>query len=87
MMLDDLKKRFSWLCNDTYFQLLTCLDLGYYAIFSKLPLSARNKQMNELLATEYETWIVQSSHNISEEAVSVPSPSTEIVTGNSAIED
>ena len=87
MMLDDLTKRFSWLCNDTYFQLLKCLDPGYYVIFSKPPLSARNKQMKELLATEYATWVVESSHNISEEAVSVPYPSTEIVTGNSEIEE
>ena len=67
--------------------MLTCLDPGYYVIFSKPPLSSRNKQMKELLATEYETLVVQSSHNISEEAGSVSSPSTEIVTENSAIEN
>ena len=41
--------------------------------------------MKELLATEYETWVLQSSHKISQDAVSVPSPST-IVPGNSGNE-
>ena len=72
-------------CNDIYFQLLTCLDPGYYIIFSKPPLSSCNNQMKKLLATEYETWVLQSSHNISQEAVSVPSSST-IAPGNSGNE-
>ena len=74
IMLDDLKKRFSWLNNETYFQVLTCLDPGYYVIFSKPPLSARNNQMKELLATEYATWVVQSSNYNSQDMVSVLSP-------------
>ena len=84
MMLDDLKKRFSWLYNNTYFQLLTCL----YVIFSKPPLSARNNQMKELLVTEYTTWVVQSNNNIiSQDTVSVPSPYTDLnVTEDSVIE-
>ena len=74
IMLDDLKKRFSWLYNETYYQLLTCLYPGYYVIFSKPPLSARNNQMKELLATEYATWVVESNNYISQDMVSVSFP-------------
>ena len=78
-MLEDLRKRFSWLYNNTYFQLLACLDPGYNIIFSKPPLSSQYNAMKELLATEYATWVSQSSLEVIEVTVRNPSPPAGIV--------